>query len=77
MSELFLTPEDVAFMTGRKTSGRQIDTLRQMGVPFFVNAAGRPIVTKTAIGIATQAQTPTKPIGLGWQSNANKKQPQK
>ncbi len=72
MSELFLTPEDVAFMTGRKTSGKQIDALRQMGVPFFVNAAGRPIVTKTAIGIATQAQAPTKLIGVGWKSDITK-----
>lgn len=29
--------------------GRQIDALRKMGIPFYVNATGHPVVTLTAV----------------------------
>ena len=53
---LFLTLEEIAELTGIK-KGRngktrnqlQVEQLRLMGVTFFVNACGRPIVTYTAI----------------------------
>lgn len=71
MSEIFLTPEDVAFMTGRKTASKQIEVLRQMGIPFFVNAAGRPIITKQSIGVGLPTQAaPT--ITRGWKSRVLK-----
>lgn len=64
----FLTADDVAELTGIKR-GRdgmtreqlQVMQLRQMGLAFFVNAAGRPIVTKTAIegGNASQSNKQT------------------
>ena len=41
---LFLTPEEVALLTGRKFKSKQIEALRQMFIPFRINANGRPIV---------------------------------
>lgn len=57
---MFLTPEEVAYLTGirgpshrsgKKLSrnARQAEQLRKMGVPFRVNAEGRPIVTRSAV----------------------------
>lgn len=46
---MFLDPDEVAMLTGRKFKGHQIDALRKMGIPFFVNAAGRAIVTRVAV----------------------------
>jgi hypothetical protein len=47
----FLDPAEISTLTGRKFKSRQIDidTLRQMGIPFFVNATGHPVVTRAAI----------------------------
>lgn len=39
---LFLTEDEVAILTGRKIKKLQVEALRKMGVPFFVNAANRP-----------------------------------
>lgn len=49
MTTTFLTTEDLATLTGRKIKSLQVQALRQMGVPFFINAIGRPVVTRTAI----------------------------
>ncbi len=46
---IFLTPEDVAYLTGKKKKSCQVDQLREMGIPFYINAAGRPVVTKSAL----------------------------
>lgn len=46
---MFLTEEELAILTGRKMKGRQIEALRQMGVPFRINATGHAIVTRAAI----------------------------
>lgn len=45
----FLTAEDVATLTGYKTKSRQIASLRQMGVAFWVNPAGRAVVARSAV----------------------------
>lgn len=45
----FLTADDLATLTGRKIKSLQVQALRKMGVPFFINAVGRPVVTRTAI----------------------------
>lgn len=53
---IFLTPEEVAELTGVRT-GRggkrreelQAQTLSAMGVPHFVNRVGRPIVARAVI----------------------------
>jgi hypothetical protein len=45
----FLTDPEVRILTGRAHKGAQIDQLRRMGIPFFINAAGRPVVTTSAV----------------------------
>lgn len=55
----FLTPDDVAILTGFKTKARQIQSLRQMGIAFWVNPAGRPVVARSVIeGRGTLAIAP-------------------
>lgn len=46
---IFLTKEDVADLTGRKTKTKQIEQLRTMGVIFWINAHGVPVVPRSAI----------------------------
>jgi hypothetical protein len=57
---LFLTSEEVATLTGRKFKARQIEALKMMAVPFRVNAAGRPVVTRAAIEGSADRTTPTQ-----------------
>ncbi len=49
MSDLFISPEDLVILTGRSLRPQQIAWLRQSGIPFFINAAGRPVVTRAAV----------------------------
>ncbi|WP_268907171.1 DUF4224 domain-containing protein [Collimonas humicola] len=46
---IFLDQNEVSELTGRKMKTRQIVALRQMGIPFFINATGHAIVTRSAI----------------------------
>ncbi len=45
----FLMADDVATLTGRKIKSKQIEALRRMGLPFWINATGKPIVTRSAV----------------------------
>lgn len=55
----FLTAEDVATLTGYKTKARQIQSLRQMGIAFWINPAGRAVVATSVIeGRGTSAVIP-------------------
>lgn len=45
----FLAAADLAALTGYKTKARQIDALRQMGIAFWVNPAGRAVVARSVI----------------------------
>ena len=47
--DTFLTPDEIRYLTGRKVKAKQVDALRRMGVPFFINACGRAIVARSAI----------------------------
>lgn len=49
MSDTFLSRGELKEFTGRSYVKLQIEALRQMGVPFFVNGIGRPVVTRSAI----------------------------
>lgn len=60
MSALFLTPEEIAACTGRKMKSRQIMALRDMGVPFRINATGHPVVTRSAIEGSKEVVEPIK-----------------
>lgn len=62
MSQTFLDSGEVKELTGRTKIALQIAQLSKMGVPFFINAVGRPIVPRAAIeGRATTASAPKKP----------------
>jgi len=49
MSDMFLSKDDVAILTGAKIKSKQITQLRRMGLPFWVNANGVPVVPRSAI----------------------------
>lgn len=46
---IFVDDDDLVVLTGCRNTRRQIDQLRSMGVPFRINAAGRPVVAIAAI----------------------------
>lgn len=45
----FLNYDDVAALTGRKSKSKQIEALRKMGLPFWVNAIGKPVVSTSVV----------------------------
>lgn len=49
MSAVFLDGAELAELTGRKIKSKQIEALRKMGLPFFVNACGKPVVSRSVI----------------------------
>lgn len=53
----FLPAEDIAVLTGRKTKSKQIEALRTMRIPFWVNAIGQPVVTLAAVEGRKEAPT--------------------
>lgn len=46
---IFLTDEDLHELTGYVHRAKQVAQLRRMGIPFFINAAGRPVVARAII----------------------------
>lgn len=46
---MFLTPAEIHTLTGRAHKARQIEALRTMGIPHWINAAGAPIVPLAAL----------------------------
>lgn len=64
MSAVFLEESEIAVLTGRKMKGHQIQALRHMGIPFFVNATGHPVVCRSAVEGGKQE---TAPIKKAWQ----------
>ena len=45
----FLSDDDVATLTGRKVRKLQVEQLRKMGIPFYLNAVGRPVVARSIV----------------------------
>ena len=73
MSDTFLTPEEMAELSGIRKGRRgrtreqlQIDWLRTTGIPFWPNARGRPMVARVAIE-GRPATTPAEPPRAKWQ----------
>lgn len=61
MTSTFLTDEEIARLTGRARARHQVEQLRRQGIPFWLNAAGRPIVARAAIeGQNTRPNRPEK-----------------
>lgn len=46
---MFLTADELVELTGRKIKTKQIEALRRMGLPFHVNAVGKPVVATATI----------------------------
>ena len=46
---MFLTADEVRELTGYAIKAKQIAQLRRMGIAFFINGGGRPIITVSAI----------------------------
>lgn len=61
MADMFLNPEELATLTGRKMKSKQIEALRRMGLPFHVNAVGKPVVARVAIEGRAPDTEPTTP----------------
>jgi hypothetical protein len=57
MEPLFLNDDQLKELTGRVVRRCQIESLRQMGIPFRVNAAGRPVVCRSAVEGGKSAAT--------------------
>jgi hypothetical protein len=62
MMAMFLTPAELAELTGRKIKSKQIEALRRMGLPFHVNAVGKPVVSTAAIEGRKQMVAESKPV---------------
>ncbi len=60
MNPTFLDRDEIITLTGRKTKRHQIDALRRMGLLFFVNATGHPVVTRAAVEGRTEAAAPKR-----------------
>ncbi|MFK3740561.1 DUF4224 domain-containing protein [Massilia sp. TN1-12] len=56
----FLERDEIKALTGRSYVKLQIEALKNMGIPFFVNAIGRPVVTRSAIEGRGNAATQQK-----------------
>lgn len=63
MEPLFLNDDQLRELTGRKVRRCQIESLRQMGIPFRINAAGRPVVCRSAVEGGKSAATSTTDSG--------------
>lgn len=49
MSATFLERDEIRELTGRAYVRMQIAALARMGIPFFVNDIGRPVVARSAV----------------------------
>lgn len=55
---MFLTPEELVALTGRKVRRLQVEQLRTMGIPFYVNAVGRAVVVRSVLEGSKEQQQP-------------------
>lgn len=70
MSSTFLSRDEIKDLTGRSYLRLQIAALAKMGIPFFVNDVGRPVVARSNVEKRSGPlpQAPKKK----WKSNALK-----
>lgn len=55
---MFLTDLELSELTGRRSKSYQIQWLRANGIPFRINAAGRPVVASVVVeGIGSRSPT--------------------
>lgn len=53
---MFLEPAELRTLTGYAQRSKQVAQLRLMGIPFHINAAGRPVVARAIIEGGKQKQ---------------------
>lgn len=58
---IFLTPDEIKILTGRTRKQYQIEQLRKMRIPFYLNAAGWPIIAKAVIEGSQESVDSDKP----------------
>jgi hypothetical protein len=58
MSDMFLNQDELVILTGRKIKSKQIEALRRMGLPFHVNACGKPVVARVVIETRPRRRKP-------------------
>jgi hypothetical protein len=66
MKDTFLSFQELVVLTGRKVKSKQIDALRRMGVAFFVNALGRPVVARAVVEGRSEASG-QRTVRASWQ----------
>ncbi|HEX8011918.1 MAG TPA: DUF4224 domain-containing protein [Casimicrobiaceae bacterium] len=57
---VFLNPDELALLTGFHRKGRQVEQLRRMGIAFYVNGCGRPVVARAAIEGSAAGTSPRR-----------------
>lgn len=57
-----LTAPEVVLLTGYKMPCKQITFLRSKGIPFIVNAAGRPVVPADVLSKRTPSRPQLGPV---------------
>lgn len=62
MSNMFLTQDELVILTGRKLKSKQIEALSRMGLPFHVNAVGKPVIARVVIEGRQADVPPPKPV---------------
>jgi hypothetical protein len=63
---MFLEPEEIIQLTGLRQKKAQIAQLKRMGIPFFVNASGHPVVAVAAIQGGKSAEKPKPQWSPTW-----------
>ena len=63
---MFLDADELKALTGYAQRARQIAQLRQMGIAFWINGAGRPVVPRAVIEGNKSAPQPAKTWEPAW-----------
>jgi hypothetical protein len=61
VSEVWLPPEEVYELTGKRRWSAQCRALARMGIPFRPNDVGRPLVERAAVTTATKPKPKAVP----------------
>jgi hypothetical protein len=66
---MFLTPRELRELTGKAQKAKQVEQLRRMAVPHYLNASGHPVVARAVIEGGRKehpaAHQPWRPAVLG------------
>lgn len=62
----FLTPADVAALTGHKQSAKQCERLELLGVPYLLGTTKRPLVSRHHTRLIATGQEVRQSAGPNW-----------